>query len=123
MTLTLSLGDLSLSRGGRRLFSGLHLRLEAGQACALTGPNGSGKTSLLRAVAGLGEVDSGQIEFGGTDPGTARASGLHLLGHLDAHWRAQVLDIMAGHLAGGGLILAAVHDPLPVATVALEIAP
>ena len=83
MTLTLSLGDLSLSRGGRRLFSGLHLRLEAGQACALTGPNGSGKTSLLRAVAGLGEVDSGQIEFGGTDPGTARASGLHLLGHLD----------------------------------------
>ena len=200
MTLALSLEDLSLSRGGRRLFSGLHLRLEAGQACALTGPNGSGKTSLLRAVAGLGEVDSGQIEFGGTDPGTARASGLHLLGHLDglkasrtageeldfwtrwqgggpeameaavlrldllrlldlevrrlsagqrrrlalarllssprplwlldeplspldAHWRGQVLDIMAGHLAGGGLILAAVHDPLPVATVVLEIAP
>jgi ABC-type transport system involved in cytochrome c biogenesis ATPase subunit len=45
------------------------------------------------------------------------------LSPLDAHWRGQVLDIMAGHLAGGGLILAAVHDPLPVAAVALEIAP
>ena len=30
--------------------------------------------------------------------------------------------MMAGHLAGGGLILAAVHDPLPIAARSLEIA-
>jgi heme exporter protein A len=198
--LGLQIEDLSLSRGGRRLFSGLHLRLEAGQACALTGANGSGKTSLLRAVAGLGAIDSGRIGFGDADPAAARAAGLHLLGHLDglkssrtageeldfwtgwlggtpaaleaaverlelgrlvdlevrrlsagqrrrlalarllsaprplwlldeplspldARWRAEALQIMAAHLESGGLILAAVHDPLPVAGLSLEIRP
>jgi heme exporter protein A len=43
------------------------------------------------------------------------------LSPLDADWRAHFGDIMREHLAGGGLILAAVHDPLPVATKALEL--
>jgi len=83
VTLSLHIEDLALSRGGRRLFSGLELRLEPGQACALTGANGSGKTSLLRAVAGLCAIDSGHITFGAVDPAAARSTGLHLLGHLD----------------------------------------
>ena len=33
---------------------------------------------------------------------------------LDAAWRARVGELMRAHLDGGGLILAAVHDPLPV---------
>lgn len=44
------------------------------------------------------------------------------LSPLDARWRARFGEIMAGHLAGGGLILAAVHDPLPVPAAALELA-
>ena len=44
------------------------------------------------------------------------------LSPLDAGWRARLGEIMRAHLAGGGLILAAVHDPLPVATKALELA-
>ncbi len=40
-------------RGGRLLFEGLGFRMQAGEAVALTGANGSGKTSLLRAIAGL----------------------------------------------------------------------
>ncbi|AQR60782.1 heme ABC exporter, ATP-binding protein CcmA [Brevundimonas sp. LM2] len=36
------------------------------------------------------------------------------LSPLDAGWRAAVGAMMARHLAGGGLILAAVHDPLPI---------
>ena len=40
---------------------------------------------------------------------------------LDARWRAAVGEMMAAHLAKGGMILAAVHDPLPVATRALEL--
>jgi heme exporter protein A len=43
------------------------------------------------------------------------------LSPLDARWRAEAMEIMAGHLSGGGLILAAVHDPLPLAALALEI--
>ncbi|HEY0437426.1 MAG TPA: ATP-binding cassette domain-containing protein, partial [Phenylobacterium sp.] len=53
----LDLESLSVSRGARRLFSGLSLALAAGEACALTGANGAGKTSLLRAIAGLVRLD------------------------------------------------------------------
>ena len=45
------------------------------------------------------------------------------LSPLDADWRARFGDLMAEHLAGGGLIVAAVHDPLPVPALAVEIAP
>jgi heme exporter protein A len=36
------------------------------------------------------------------------------LAPLDASWRSRMGELMAAHLAGGGLIVAAVHDPLPV---------
>ncbi|HSV01686.1 MAG TPA: heme ABC exporter ATP-binding protein CcmA [Phenylobacterium sp.] len=44
------------------------------------------------------------------------------LAPLDAGWRTRFGEIMAGHLAGGGLILAAVHDPLPIPAKTLELA-
>ena len=40
-------------RGGREVFSELDFTASSGEALAVTGPNGSGKTSLLRIVAGL----------------------------------------------------------------------
>lgn len=43
------------------------------------------------------------------------------LSPLDARFRARFGEIMAEHLGRGGLILAAVHDPLPIRTKALEI--
>ena len=44
------------------------------------------------------------------------------LSPLDARWRARFGEIMAEHLARGGLILAAVHDPLPIPASSLELA-
>ncbi|MBS0361020.1 MAG: ATP-binding cassette domain-containing protein, partial [Proteobacteria bacterium] len=83
MIAALELDGVGLSRGGRRLFAGLSLRLAAGEACALTGANGAGKTSLLRAVAGLVELEAGESGFGGIDAAEARAGGLHLVWHHD----------------------------------------
>ncbi|HEV2083088.1 MAG TPA: heme ABC exporter ATP-binding protein CcmA [Brevundimonas sp.] len=196
MIAALTVFDLSVSRGERRLFDGLSFALRAGEAAQLTGANGAGKTSLLRAVAGLLRPDGGEVRFEGAggplDAGTARAAGVQLLAHqegfrpgrtaraeltfqarwfgasaeavaaaakrldltplldlevrvlsagqkrrlalaslvaaerpmwlldeplapLDARRRAQAAEIMAEHLNRGGMILAAVHDPLPVA--------
>ncbi|HWH46229.1 MAG TPA: cytochrome c biogenesis heme-transporting ATPase CcmA [Burkholderiales bacterium] len=50
-------------RGSRRLFRDLSFRLEAHQALRVRGGNGSGKTSLLRIVAGLSPAESGSITW------------------------------------------------------------
>lgn len=194
MIVGLGVEGLAVARGERRLFQGLSFEVEAGQAVALTGANGAGKTSLLRAIAGLIRPAEGRVRFeaagGEADPEEA-AQDLHLLGHqdglksgerageelafqaallgapaqgveeaiealrlkpllelevrklsagqrrrlalarllaaprklwlldepfapLDAERRLLLRDLMAGHLKAGGLIVAAVHDPLPV---------
>ena len=199
----LSLSGLSLRRGERTLFRDLDFGLKAGEAAALTGANGAGKTSLLRAVAGLMRPETGEIAFhdgdhNRIDPHLARAREVHLVGHLDglkggrtareelafqsdwlghsqdgfdaavttfglrplldievrrlsagqrrrlamgrlvgspralwlldepmapldARWREAFAHVMQRHLDAGGLILAAVHDPLPVPTRALDL--
>lgn len=203
MITSVQVQGLGLVRGGRRLFEGLSFALRAGEAVALTGANGAGKTSLLRALAGLIRPAEGQVRFegegGALDAEDARGRGLHLIGHhdglkttrtaweelsfqavwtggspasarqamqdldlgrladlevrmlsagqrrrlalarllasprplwlldeplapLDAARRALFGELMGAHLKGGGLILAAVHDPLPIPSRALELA-
>lgn len=58
--------NLRLIRGDRCLFRDLGFALNEGELLLVEGANGSGKTSLLKAVAGLLEFDSGQIEWNGT---------------------------------------------------------
>lgn len=57
----LSLEDVACVRGGRLLFEGLSLRLEAGEAALVAGPNGAGKSSLIRLAAGLLRASSGRV--------------------------------------------------------------
>ncbi len=52
---------VSCRRNGRLLFAGLDQELEAGAALVLIGPNGVGKTSLLRILAGLLKAESGVV--------------------------------------------------------------
>lgn len=56
---------VSCSRGDRPLFAGMGFSLTQGSLLLLKGPNGSGKTSLLRILAGLLPADSGQVLWNG----------------------------------------------------------
>lgn len=195
--------NLAVSRGDQLLFQGLDVELRAGEALALTGANGSGKTSLLRAIAGFIRPDLGQItplDSAGQslELEVFRSRHLHWLGHLeglkptrtarqelsfqsdflggtadqmqraierlslqglldlecrklsagqrrrlslarlvavprslwlldeplaplDEAWRGAAGDLIRDHLSSGGMVMAAVHDPLPHATRALDL--
>jgi len=95
------------------VFSGLDFEAAAGRALAVTGRNGSGKTSLLRLIAGLLTPASGSIALEGGEAELTLAEQAHYLGHRDAlkpalsvaenlvFWR----DFLGGEISdkGGGL--------------------
>jgi heme exporter protein A len=75
---------LAAERGGRRLFDNLSFTLEPGTLTTLTGPNGSGKTSLLRLIAGLGDKLSGTLTLQGGDPELPIGAQAHYVAHQEA---------------------------------------
>lgn len=80
----LSASDLSCVRGDRSLFAGIDFAVEPGEWLHVRGANGSGKTSLLRLLAGLSQPAHGEIRWDGKrvkdDPQAFRAELLYL-GH------------------------------------------
>jgi iron complex transport system ATP-binding protein len=56
---------LSVQRGRREVLSGIDLELRAGEALALVGPNAAGKSSLVRALAGLLQPSRGEVRLHG----------------------------------------------------------
>lgn len=76
--------DVSCVRGGREVFAGLHFTADAGEALAVTGRNGTGKTSLLRLIAGLLWPAGGSIRIEGGEPELTVGEQAHYLGHRDA---------------------------------------
>jgi heme exporter protein A len=66
----LELINLDCVRGGRTLFRNLNLTVADGTLVQLSGPNGSGKTSLLRIICGLMTPENGEVRWQGTNIGT-----------------------------------------------------
>src|SRR5690348_6753563 len=71
-------------RGGRGVFAGLDFEASSGETLAVVGPNGSGKTSLLRLIAGLLVPAGGSVDLQGGDAELTLPEQSHYLGHRDA---------------------------------------
>jgi len=61
----LRVDGLAAGYGALEILHGIDLRLGAGQALCLIGPDGAGKSTLLHSIFGLTDVSSGRIEIGG----------------------------------------------------------
>ena len=59
----LKVTNLSCQKGYNLLFENLSFEVNSGEVLKISGPNGSGKTSLLRLLAGLSSFDSGTINY------------------------------------------------------------
>jgi heme exporter protein A len=87
MISSLTAEKLACVRGDKKLFDGLSFRVTAGQALAVEGANGSGKTSLLRLIAGFLAPAAGRLIVksaqGESDDAEERGKVIGWLGHLD----------------------------------------
>lgn len=88
---------LSLARGGRTLFEGIDLAAGSGDFVEIRGANGSGKTSLLRAIAGFLKPRAGRIRFERTDDPSLS---VHYFGHLNALKGAVSVDAHVRYWSG-----------------------
>jgi len=78
--------DLACVRGDRQLFKNVNFSLQAGGLMQVQGPNGSGKTSLLRMLCGLATPAHGEIRWDGSEIRSLRGGGAYFgtmtyLGH------------------------------------------
>lgn len=81
-----SVRGLACARGDRTLFAGLSLQLDAGEALHVRGPNGLGKTTLLRALCGLSRPLRGDVRWRGertSDLAEEFAAEVAYVGHLN----------------------------------------
>jgi putative ABC transport system ATP-binding protein len=71
--------DLGFARAGRQILAGVDVEVYAGEALAVTGPSGSGKSSLLALLAGLEHADSGEVLIDGQPVGGEVPPGFGLI--------------------------------------------
>ncbi|MDB5882105.1 MAG: heme exporter protein CcmA [Ramlibacter sp.] len=114
----LSAHGLTCVRGDRPLFAGVDLSVGPGEWLHVRGANGSGKTSLLRLLAGLSQPEAGQVHWNGEPIGRIAQDyhrALLFLGHHAAVKEeltgAENLQLSA-ELDGGAIGRAEIHEAL-----------
>lgn len=76
-TSTIVLKDVECVMGKRRIFNGLNLQVARGRITAISGPSGTGKTTLLRLITGQVRPARGQVLVNGEDVAKLRARDLY----------------------------------------------
>ncbi len=102
---------LRVERSERRILDDLSFELTGGTITTVTGPNGVGKSTLLRALAGFLPLAGGTITTTGLPDEVTLAESCHYLGHTDGLKNslsvAENLEFWALMLGGGGIAPAA----------------
>lgn len=78
----LELKNISKRFGNKQIFDNFNLTLEEGMTLSLVGPSGGGKTTLLRMLAGLEKLDSGEIIHNGQPVSISHLEDANLLGFV-----------------------------------------
>lgn len=78
----LRIEDLHKRLGGRTVVDGIDLACEPGTICVITGDNGTGKSTLLRMIAGVLEPDRGLVEIAGASMARASVAARQRLGYV-----------------------------------------
>lgn len=78
----LELRNISKTYGNKQIFDQFNLTVEEGKVLSLVGPSGGGKTTLLRMLAGLEPLDSGEIIYNGQSVPIDHLENQHLLGFV-----------------------------------------
>ena len=88
--------NVSFSYGGPPVVEDVNLRIEPRQFVSVVGPNGGGKTTLLRLILGLLKPDSGSVRVLGTSPVEARGRVGYVpqSAELDSHFPISVRDVV-----------------------------
>jgi heme exporter protein A len=115
----LEASELEATRGDAVLFSGLGFALAPGALLHVTGANGSGKTSLLRALCGLLLPSAGEVRWNGENVRRLREEYWKCLAYV-GHTDALKDDLTAEENLAVGCALAGLAVPAAQARAALE---
>lgn len=96
----IELRDVGMSRDSRVILEHVDARVDTGDFVAVTGPNGGGKTTLLRIVLGLLRPTSGQVMFGMSP--RPQVGYLPQKNMIDSHFPITVREVVATGLLGDG---------------------
>ena len=77
----IEINDVSFSYNGTDVLRGVNLTVRSGEFLAIIGPNGGGKTTLLKIILGLLKPSRGEVKILGKPPASAR----HLIGYVPQH--------------------------------------
>lgn len=111
----LELDHVNMIRDGRVILSDVNLRVDEGDFVAITGPNGGGKTTMLRIILGLIKPTSGQViyRFAGNPVKRLNIGYLPQKNMIDASFPIDVREVIASGLLGiKGLDKAAERDKI-----------